>query len=273
MADFLTDLLNKTDSDLFKNECDDKVLLKEKIEDSLKNIKNNPTKIINDIIANGDTMAVYRFLLLELKKIDIKAVKKIISSGNFTYRIKEVKHYTKNFNRDFKIQNRDSLFYNEYFSYLFENRDKQNLQLSTLMNYFYKEYDKKNNNLKSNNQKYFDRKDRVDFSDLVKLLHFIRKGNTPLYNSQYREFFCLKDISSIADKSDPSKITKSKIDIFQKQYFFINKIFEHIIRESNQKSGSPYNFSKYFKEFNEKFYINDKGVTQHKMIDYAIWYS
>lgn len=265
MADFLTDLLNKTDSDLFKNGCDDKVLLKQKIEDSLRNIKNNPTKIINDIIANGDTMAVYRFLLLELKKFkpkEIKAIKSIISSSRFTYSIDEVKDYTIVFNRDFKLHNRHTLFYNEYYAYLFEHRDDKNLYLSTLMKDFYNTY----KNITKNGT------NRVDFSDLIKLLHFIRKGKTPLYNSKYREFFCLKDINSIVDKSS-SSLMDDKIDLFQKQYYFFSKIFDHIVKESNANSRSPYNLSKYFDEFYTKFYITDKGVTQHKMIDYAIWYS
>ena len=151
---------------------------------------------------------------------------------------------------------------NIYYSYLFIHRDDKKLYLSTLMKDFYKIYV----NYTKNGT------DRVDFSDLIKLLHFIRKGKTPLYNSKYREFFCLKDINSIVNKSS-STLMDDKIDLFQKQYYFLSKIFDYIAKESNQKSRSPYNFSKYFKEFNEKFYINDKGVTQHKMIDYAIWYS
>jgi hypothetical protein len=118
---------------------------------------------------------------------------------------------------------------------------------------------------------------RVDVSDLTKLLHFIRRGDTPLYNKQYRDFFFLRDVGSLVDTSTletPSDVREEKIKVFKQQYYFINSIFDEIINQSRPSSNkkSIYNYSDYFESFNDKFYITDKGITKHKMIDYGILY-
>jgi len=147
--------------------------------------------------------------------------------------------------------------------YLFDNYGKANIHIETLIRKFYKKY-------KHTDEK---KRNRVDVSDLTKLLHFIRKGNTPLYNQQYRDFFCLKNIGSMIntpkDADDEEKI-EDKIKVFKQQYYFINSVFDEIIK--NSKSENIYDFSDYFDSFIDKFYITDKGITKHKMIDYGILY-
>jgi len=271
MADFLTDLINKTDSDIFdtKRFGGDTTALKYMIEDNLRVAKQNYKSTFNKITQTGDTLAYYRYELLELDKLDIKTIQNHIKNGTFRYDLPECREYTRKFNTYFKLQNRDKDFFHQFYSYLFEHRDDKNLYLKTLIKDFYMNYTNTTKNGAN----------RVDVSDLTKLLHFIRRGQTPLYNQQYRDFFYLKDIGSIVDidkEATSEDIINAKADIFEKQYYFINSIFKEIIDNSRPSSTTknidPYNFSTYFESFIDKFYITDKGITKYKMIDYSILY-
>lgn len=267
MNDKMTELLDKYyDFGIFDKEYS-KESLKCLIEEKIKTIKKNKNILFKRITDTGDTMAYYRYELLELDKLPIKTIRQHIQNGTFTYDMNDCREYTKKFNKYFKLQNRDTNFFNQFYSYLFEHRDDKNLYLETLIRDFYTNY---TNTTKNGTN-------RVDVSDLTKLLHFIRRGDTPLYNKQYRDFFFLKDIGSLVDTSTletPSDVREEKIKVFKQQYYFINSIFDEIINQSRPSSNkkSIYNYSDYFDSFIDKFYITDKGVTKHKMIDYGILY-
>ena len=100
MADFLTDLIEKTDSDIFdtKRFGGDITTLKYMIEDNLRTAKQNYKSTFNKITQSGDTLAYYRYELLELDKLDIKAIQNHIKNGTFAYDIAECREYTKKFN-------------------------------------------------------------------------------------------------------------------------------------------------------------------------------
>lgn len=268
MADFLADLIDKTDDDIFDKFFTDKTAIKFVIEDKLRNIKKNKSKVFGKLSHSGYTMGAYRFALLELDKINTKPIINAINSGTFKYDMTGISHYTKRFHSDFPLSNRDSVYYQKFWEYMFEHKDDKNLYLKTLIKDFYKTY--------ANSHPKFAH--RVDVSDLTKLLHFIRKGKTPLYNTDYVNFFCLRSINEIADtdSSIPSQqIMDEKIEIFEKQYYFIRAIFEEIITQSRPSAktpkNNPYNFSELFDDFNDYFYITDNGVTKHKIVDYCIW--
>ena len=276
MYNKMTELLDKYyEYGIFDKEYS-KESLKYILVDKLKTIKKNNESIFKRITDTGDTLAYYRYELLELEKLPTKKIAKKIYSiddkdieraekqkDNPLYKIEECRDYIRKFNKYFKLQNRDKLFFKYFYFYLFDNYGKSNIKLEGLIRDFYEEFE--NNNEKMKN--------RVDVSDLTKLLHFIRKGNTPLYNQQYRDFFCLTDIGTMINVSKEAN-NKEKIEAkrraFKQQYYFINSVFDEII--NNGKSEDVYDFSDYFESFEDKFYITDKGITKHKMIDYAILY-
>lgn len=285
MYDKMTKLVDKYyEYGIFDKEYS-KESLKYILVDKLKTIKKNKDSIFKRITDTGDTMAYYRYELLELENLPSKKIAKKIESirdediknsqkekDNPLYKIEECRDYMKKFNKYFKLQNRDKLFFKYFYMYLFENYGESNIKLEGLIRDFYGDYEHSKENMRN----------RVDVSDLTKLLHFIRKGNTPLYNKKYRDFFCLTDIDkmiNIPKEANNKEKIESKRRAFKQQYYFINSVFDEImknsVRKSNQnkiKIDDVYDFSKYFESFEDKFYITDKGVTKHKMIDYSILY-
>lgn len=277
MSKFTTDLINKTDMNIFdeKRFNSDKKILKQMIEDNIRAAKNNYNSLFNKITQTGDTMAYYRYELLELDKLDFKTIRKSINSTPMTFhtKMKECKDYTDFFNSKFKINSWDTNFQQQFYIFLFLHYDSTKVSISKMIDDFYIDYEKRWGYIPN----------RIDFSEIAKVLHFIRKGNTPLYNVSYRDFFILKKIEDVIPKDKDinaeNELQREEIkrdlkkEVFKKQFDFIRAIFNEIIANSWSTSKSTlYNYSKFFDEFEKKFYITDKGVTKHKMIDYAILY-
>lgn len=276
MADFLADLLDKTDIEIFdKKRCGgDKHTIKCMIEDNLKVVKSN-NNTVDRMIQCGDTLADYRYLLLELDKLNFQKILPTIKSKPMTFsdKMKECKSYIKNFRSKFKIISFDENFHQFFFIFLFKEyaSKKSRVSISKLVDDFYDEFE--------NQYGYFP--NQIDFSQIAKLLHFIRKGNTPLYDAMYKDFFILADISSIipknieADTEEQKEIIirDMKKDYFKKQYEFIRAIFNEIVNYGTANSKTKeklYDRKKYFDEFLDRFYVNDKGITKHKMVDSTI---
>lgn len=194
MAKFTTDLINKTDINIFdeKRFNGNIKLLKEMIEENLRKAKKNPNKLFDKITKTGDTMAYYRYDLLELEKLDYKTIRKSINSSPMTFhtKMKECREYTEHFNSTFKINNWDKNFQQQFFIFLFLNYDTTKVSISKMIDEFYDDYKNRWGSIPN----------RIDFSEIAKVLHFLRKGNTPLYNVSYRKFFILKDIDDIIPK-------------------------------------------------------------------------
>jgi len=276
MANFLEDLLNKTDLNIFdaKRCSGDKQTIKCMIEDNLKVVKNN-NNTVDRMIQSGDTLADYRYLLLELDKLNFQKILPTIKSKPMTFSVnmKECKNYIKNFRSKFKIISFDENFHQFFFVFLFKEyaSTKNRVSISKLIDDFYDEYE----------NQYGDFPNQIDFSQIAKLLHFIRKGNTPLYDAMYKDFFILADIGSIIPKNikadteeEKEKIIRDmKKDYFKKQYEFIRAIFNEIVNYGTVNSKTKeklYDRRKYVEEFLDRFYVNDKGITKHKMVDCSI---
>lgn len=283
MSDFLENLLNETDIDIFdqKRCCGDKKVLKCMIEDNLRiaqkndNSKNKSSQTINKMIQSGDTLANYRYLLLELDKLNFKKILPTINSNpmTFTTDMVECKKYVSEFRSKFKIISFDENFHEFFFVFLFKEyaSPKSRVSISKLVDDFYQEFETEYG--------YFPNK--IEFSQIAKLLHFIRKGNTPLYDAMYKDFFILAEIGTIIPKNIEAKteeekqtiIRDMKKDYFKKQYEFIRAVFNEIVNYGTAKSKTNeklYDRRKYFDEFLERFYVNDKGITKHKMFDSTI---
>lgn len=277
MTDFLTDLLNETDIEIFDSKrcCGDKKVLKCMIEDNLRIAKQNYKQLFRKITQTNDTLAYYRYELLELDKLDFKTIRNTINANPMTFHTKmdECKEYTEFFNAKFKINSWDKNFQQQFFIFLFLHYGSTKVSITKMIDDFYKDYQHRWGYVPN----------RIDFSEIAKVLHFIRKGNTPLYNSCYKDFFILNDIKDVIPKdkdieaeNDTHKeaiIRDLKKEVFKKQFEFIRAIFNEIIANSwSTSKSSTYNFSKFFNEFENKFYITDKGITKYKMIDYSILY-
>ena len=277
MSNFLEDLLNKTDIAIFdeKRCCGDKKVLKCMIEDNLRIAQENYKPLFHKITQTNDTLAYYRYELLELDKLDFKSIRNEINSNPMTFHTKmpQCKDYTEFFNSKFKIKSWDKNFQQQFFIFLFLHYGSSKVSISKMVDDFYNDYQKRWGYIPN----------RIDFSEIAKVLHFIRKGNTPLYNSCYRDFFILKNISDVIPKENEIEaeddmqreaiIRDLKKEVFKKQFEFIRAIFNEIVANSwSTSKSSTYNFSKFFDEFEKKFYITDKGITKHKMIDYSILY-
>jgi hypothetical protein len=277
MSDFMMDLIDKNyELGIFDDKrcCGDKKTIKCMIEDNLRFTKKNNKKTIKNMIKNGDTLANYRYLLLELDKLDFKTIRSAINSNptTFTTEMPECKEYTNRFSSTFPIISWDKNFHQQFFIFLFLHYGETKVSISKLIDDFYIDYEQRHG--------YFPNK--IDFFEIAKLLHFIRKGSTALYNENYRDFFILKKIptkmisndSDIENNVDIEQVNRDlKKDLFKNQFQFIRAVFTEIIRNSRRNSkNSIYNYSKNFNGFENKFYITDNGVTKQKMIDYSIWY-
>ncbi len=277
MVDFLTDLLSKTDIDIFdKKRCGGDVnVIKYMIEDNLSVTKRNGSRTIDKMIQSGDTLAHYRYELVELGKLNYKKILPTINANpmTFTTDMDECKDYVEFFRSKYKIISFNKDFHQFFFVFLFKEyaSTKSRVSMSKLVDDFYKEYE----------TEYGYDPNKIDFAQLTKILHFVRKGNTPLYDSMYRDFFVLSDISKIIPKKieadseeEKEKIIRDmKKDYFKKQYEFIRAIFNEMVNFGTAKSKTKeklYDRRKYFDEFIERFYVNDNGITKHKMIDSTI---
>jgi len=283
MADFLTDLIERTDISIFdtKRCLGDKKVIKCMIEDNLKitqkndNTKGKSSRTIDKMIQSGDTLANYRYELVELGKLNYKKILPTINAKpmTFTTDMEECKEYVDFFRSKFKIISFDGDFHQFFFIFLFKEyaSTKSRVSMSKLVDDFYDEYEKQ----------YGSFPNKIDFTQIAKLLHFIRKGKTPLYDSTYKDFFILSDIDKIIPKNikaeneeeKQSIIRDMKKEYFKKQYEFIRAIFNEIANYGTKKSKTNekiYDRRNYFNEFIKRFYVNDKGITKHKMIDSSI---
>lgn len=112
MYNKMTELLDKYyDDGIFDKEYS-KESLKYILVDKLKTIKKNKNSIFKRITDTGDTIAYYRYELLELKKLPLKKLSKQIKNindedikdsekerDNPLYNIEECRDYMKKFNK------------------------------------------------------------------------------------------------------------------------------------------------------------------------------
>lgn len=233
MADFLADLIDKTDDDIFDKFFTDKTAIKFVIEDKLRKVRKSNEKVFESI-GRKNIVNNYKYLSLELDKEDVRT-----------------NPYKGRFYKDFPLLGTDKPFDTLFFKTLEENKGKINLSIKDVFELMYP-----NNDEVSYNNSF-------KFSEVAKLAHFITNGQSPLYNATIRELFCLENLYG---KNDLTKDDK-----FFEQVEFVNEIYQHILKSSQTKIKGTYDFSEVIEKFREYFYVSPTEYSDIKIIDTLIW--